>query len=148
LTSPIKKGIISIIDISNFDIFYPGVNLINYQDTSQELLPSALTPAMFHILFALVTGEKHGYAIRREVETNTQGQIKLGPGTLYGTIKSLLATGLIEECEERPDPKLDDQRRRYYRLTGPGKHMLMAEFERLAHLVDLARSRQLLRQTE
>jgi DNA-binding PadR family transcriptional regulator len=99
---------------------------------------------MFHILFALATGEKHGYVIRREVEANTQGQIKLGPGTLYGTIKSLLVAGLIEECEERPDPKLDDQRRRYYRLTRLGWRVLQTEFERLAYLVDLARARQVL----
>jgi len=99
---------------------------------------------MFHILFSLSTGEKHGYVIMREVEATTQGQVKLGPGTLYGTIKTLLAAGLIEECEGRPDPVLDDQRRRYYRLTGLGRQTLQAEFERLVKLVDLARARHVL----
>lgn len=121
----------------------PTSNFITAESLSQRQAPP-LTPAMFHILFALATGEKHGYVIRREVEANTRGQIKLGPGTLYGTIKSLLVAGLIEECEERPDPKLDDQRRRYYRLTRLGQRVLQAEFERLAYLVDLARSRQVL----
>jgi DNA-binding PadR family transcriptional regulator len=89
---------------------------------------------MFHILFALTTGEKHGYRIMRDIEITTEGQVKLGPGTLYGTIKTLLAAGLIEECEVRPDPTLDDQRRRYYRLTGLGRQALQAEFKHLLKL--------------
>jgi DNA-binding PadR family transcriptional regulator len=76
-----------------------------------------LTRAVFHILLALADGERHGYAIMQEVAQNTNGQIKMGPGTLYGNIKRLLATNLIEEADERPDPELDDERRRYYRLT-------------------------------
>ena len=72
-----------------------------------------LTPAVFHILLALADGEKHGYAIMQEVETNTHGTMTMGPGTLYGSIKRMLAAGLIEETDERPDPALDDQRRRY-----------------------------------
>ena len=77
-----------------------------------------LTPAVFHVLLALADGERHGYAIMQEVAENTGGQIKMGPGTLYGTIKRLLAARMIEESDERPDPELDDERRRYYRLTG------------------------------
>ena len=80
----------------------------------QDFLP--LTPAVFNILLALADGEKHGYAIMQEVETNTDGQVKMGPGTLYGSIKRMLASGMIEESGERPDPEMDDQRRRYYRL--------------------------------
>jgi len=121
-----------------------GADLSTHNSTVEETRSIPLTPAMFHILFALSTGEKHGYVIMREVKATTQGQVKLGPGTLYGTIKTLLATGLIEECEVRPDPGLDDQRRRYYRLTGLGRRTLQIEFERLAKLVDLARVRHVL----
>ena len=77
-----------------------------------------LTPAVFHVLLALADGERHGYAIMQEVAENTGGRIKMGPGTLYGTIKRLLEARMIEESDERPDPDLDDERRRYYRLTG------------------------------
>ena len=95
----------------------------------ETLLP--LSPAVFNILLALADGEKHGYAIMLEVEANTEGQVKMGPGTLYGSIKRMLKAGLIEECDERTDPKMDDQRRRYYRLTGLGRRVLRAESRRL-----------------
>jgi DNA-binding PadR family transcriptional regulator len=80
----------------------------------------------------------------REVETTTHGRVKMGPGTLYGTIKRLLKSGLIEETDERPDPELDDERRRYYQLTRDGGQLLRAEANRLAELVELARGRKLL----
>src|SRR5712692_9177813 len=80
-----------------------------------------LTPAVFHILLALAGEDRHGYAIMRHVTATTDGQTKMGPGTLYGTIKRLLAARLVEESDERPDPKLDDERRRYYRLTSFGR---------------------------
>jgi DNA-binding PadR family transcriptional regulator len=108
----------------------------------QKQLP--LTPAVFHLLLALADGEKHGYAIMREVAESTKGRIKMGPGTLYGTIKRLLAMRLIEESEERPDPELDDERRRYYRLTGLGQRVLSAEAHRYAQVVELARGKRLL----
>ncbi|MBN1977153.1 MAG: helix-turn-helix transcriptional regulator [Anaerolineae bacterium] len=107
----------------------------------EESLP--LTPAVFHILLALADGEKHGYAIMQEVETLTDGKIRLGPGTLYGSIKRLLAGGLIEESDERPDPELDDERRRYYRLTDFGQRIASAEAERLFLLVRQARLKKL-----
>jgi DNA-binding PadR family transcriptional regulator len=106
------------------------------------LLP--LSPAVFHILLALSGGERHGYAIMREASELSGGALKLGPGTLYRSIKSLLADGLIVETDERPDPALDDERRRYYRLTEFGERVAHAESERLARLVDVARSRRLL----
>jgi DNA-binding PadR family transcriptional regulator len=103
-----------------------------------------LSPAVFHILLALATGEMHGYAIMHEVSILSDGQVSMGPGTLYGSIKRMLAEGLIEESDRRPDPRLDDERRRYYRITEEGRRLLGAEAERLARLVRVARSRRLL----
>jgi DNA-binding PadR family transcriptional regulator len=108
----------------------------------EDLLP--LTPATFHILLAVSDEERHGYAIMQEVAEATDCQIRLGPGTLYGAIKKLLADGLIEEADERPDPALDDSRRRYYRLTKHGARVASAEAQRLAQLVKLARRKKLL----
>lgn len=107
------------------------------------LLP--LTPAVFHILLALADEERHGYGIMQEVSRRTEGKVRMGPGTLYGTIKRMLAEGLIRESDERPDPELDDERRRYYRLTEFGKRVAIAEAERLEHLVADARAKSLLR---
>lgn len=108
----------------------------------ESLLP--LTPAVFHVLLALADGERHGYAIMQEVAASTDGRIKLGPGTLYGTIKRLLEAQLIEESDERPDAHLDDERRRYYRLTGVGEQVVRAEARRYADLVALARGKKLI----
>lgn len=108
----------------------------------EEFLP--LTPTVFNILMALADGEKHGYGIMLEVEANTEGQMLMGPGTLYGSIKRMLKAGLIEETDERPDPELDDQRRRYYTLTGMGQRVLRLEAERLASQVRVAKAKNLL----
>ena len=108
----------------------------------EEFLP--LTPAMFHILLALADKERHGYHIMREVDERTSGSVKLGPGTLYGSIKRMMADGLIEELEERPDPELDDERRRYYRLTDFGFRVARAEAQRLEQMVRSARAKKLL----
>ena len=109
----------------------------------ESFLP--LTPAAFHILLALADGEKHGYGIMQEVAERTDDQMRLGPGTLYGTIKRMLADRWIEESDERPDPVLDDERRRYYRLTDFGQKVARAEAQRLAQLVNIARDKRLLR---
>jgi DNA-binding PadR family transcriptional regulator len=108
----------------------------------QTLLP--LTPTVFHILLALVDNERHGYGIMQEVALHTDGQMRMGPGTLYGSIKRMMNDGLIEESGERPDPAMDDERRRYYRLTDFGQKVVRAEAERLARLVTVARSKKLL----
>src|SRR4051812_19617105 len=79
-----------------------------------------LAPATFQILLALAGGERHGYAIMKEVAARNDGAVRLGPGTLYGALKRLLETGLVEEGGERADPDLSDDRRRYYRLTKLG----------------------------
>jgi DNA-binding PadR family transcriptional regulator len=97
-----------------------------------------LTPAVFHILLALAGGEKHGYFIMKDVETQTNGQIKMGPGTLYGSLKRMQAAGLIEESGDRPDPELNGERRRYYRLSGLGQNVVKNESQRLAELVQMA----------
>ena len=112
---------------------------------SDQLLP--LTPADFQILLALFEGEQHGYRIMQLVEGNSAGKFKIGPGTLYGTIKRMLADGLIEESDERPDPSMDDQRRRYYRITKLGAKVARSEAERLAILVANAKVKNLLPST-
>ena len=104
----------------------------------QELLP--LTSASFHILLALVDGEQHGYAIMRDVRQSTDGAVRLGPGTLYRAVQSLLGKGLIEESSRRPAAD-EDQRRRYYRLTALGRRVLAAETQRMALAVALARAK-------
>jgi DNA-binding PadR family transcriptional regulator len=103
-----------------------------------------LTPAVFNILLALADGEKHGYAIMQEVEANTQGQVLMGPGTLYGSIKRMLQSDLIEESAERADPEVDDQRRKYYKLTNLGRRILRLEADRLVSQVRIARSKKVL----
>ena len=109
----------------------------------EEYLP--LTPAVFNILLALADGEKHGYGIMLEVEVNTKGQVLMGPGTLYGSIKRMLQAGLIEESDERVDPEMDDPRRRsYYRLTDLGRRILRMEAERLVSQVRIARLKKIL----
>src|SRR5215207_1338388 len=117
--------------------------MVDTLQSPEDLLP--LTPAVFNILLALVDGEKHGYGIMLEVEANTSGQVLMGPGTLYGSIKRMLAAGLIEESDERVDPEMDDPRRRsYYRLTDLGRHTLRMEAERLASQVQIAKAKNVL----
>ena len=108
----------------------------------EAMLP--LTPAVFNILLALADGEKHGYAIMREVEEATDGSVRMGPGTLYGSLDRMLKAALIEESEDRPDPARDDERRRYYRLSEFGRRVLEAEVSRLSKAVRLARAKKIL----
>ncbi len=95
-----------------------------------------LTPALHHILLALLAGERHGYAIMKDVEAITGGGMRLGPGTLYGALRRLLEGGLVEEAGERCAE--GDERRRYYRITGAGRQVLAAETARLQRLVAFA----------
>ena len=112
----------------------------------QSFVP--LTPAIAHILLALADQDRHGYAIMQEVERLTDGAARMGPGTLYGTIKRMIASGLLEEADERPDPELDDERRRYYRLTDFGFRVATAEAQRLEQMVRSARAKKLLPKTK
>ena len=105
----------------------------------QSFVP--LTPAIAHILLALADQDRHGYGIMQEVERLTDGAARMGPGTLYGTIKRMIASGLLEEADERPDPELDDERRRYYRATALGRAVLAAETTRMATLLGAARAK-------
>lgn len=100
-----------------------------------------LTPAMFQVLVALADGEKHGYAIIKEVARRSDGKVLLRAGTLYAVIKRFVADGLIEESAERPDPALDDERRRYYRLTERGRAVALGEMQRLAETLAQARAK-------
>ena len=98
----------------------------------------ALSPAFFHILLSLGEGERHGYALKREISRRTDGKLNLGPGVLYGSINKMLELGLIEESDDRPDPHLDDERRRYYRITHHGRKVAQAEATRMRELARLA----------
>ena len=89
-----------------------------------------LTPAVFHILLALSSGERHGYGIMKQVEVDSQGHVTMGAGTLYGSLKRMLDAGLVEESDKRVDPEMDDQRRIYYQITPVGAGALAAELER------------------
>jgi DNA-binding PadR family transcriptional regulator len=104
-----------------------------------DLLP--LAPAAFHILLSLADGERHGYALKREIARRTDGKLLLGAGVLYSSIGKLLAEGLIDESDDRPDPHLDDERRRYYKITAFGRKVAQAEAARMQALVDLASMR-------
>lgn len=111
----------------------------------QSQLP--LTPVVLHILLALSDGERHGYAIAQDVEAATQGSVRMGPGTLYGSIQRMLSSALIEEAPARKrangDGDNDDARRRYYRTTTFGQRVLSLELERLNEIVRLARQKHL-----
>lgn len=107
-------------------------------ENPEELLP--LPVATFHILVALADRERHGYSIMQDVAARSEGQVKLGAGTLYSSIKRLLEQGLIEELRESPDPENQDERRRYYRLTSFGRRVAMAEAQRLTSLLQQARA--------
>ena len=102
--------------------------------------PVPLTSAVTHILLALADGERHGYSIMQEIARFTEGAFTVGPGTLYRSIKQMLEQGLIAEAETRADPAMDDERRRYYKLTTKGERVLRAELARLNALLRIGRA--------
>jgi DNA-binding PadR family transcriptional regulator len=102
-----------------------------------------LTPAVFHILLALSSGELHGYGIMKQVEADSQCRVSIGPGTLYGSLKRMLDAGLVRESDKRLGPDMDDERRNYYQITGAGAEALAAELERYKRIVSLAQKRKL-----
>jgi DNA-binding PadR family transcriptional regulator len=107
------------------------------KDTPQ----APLTPAVLHILLALSTGERHGYGIMKQVEADSRGKVKMGPGTLYGSMGRMTVAGLVRESDKRVDPELDDERRIYYELTGEGLAALEAELKRYRSVVALVKGR-------
>jgi DNA-binding PadR family transcriptional regulator len=112
---------------------------------SQALLP--LSTPVFHILLALYQQELHGYAIIQDIEQRTGGEVGLSTSTLYGAIKRMMRDGLVERSVERPDPELDDERRRYYSITHFGREVARAEASRIERLAQLAKSARLLTPT-
>src|SRR5262245_6304757 len=103
--------------------------------------PTPLTPAVLHILLALSTAERHGYGIMKQVEADSQGKVKMGPGTLYGSMGRMTEAGLVRESDKRIDPEMDDERRIYYELTGAGRAALEAELKRYRDVVAVAKGR-------
>jgi DNA-binding PadR family transcriptional regulator len=102
-----------------------------------------LTPAVLHILLALSTKERHGYGIMKEVETDSEGKVRMGPGTLYGSLGRMLEAGLIRESDKKRDPDMDDERRIYYKITGFGEKALAAELERYRGVMVIAEQKHL-----
>lgn len=102
-----------------------------------------LTPAVLHILLALSTEERHGYGIMKQVEADSQRRVKMGPGTLYGSLGRMMEAGLVRESEKKIDPKMDDERRVYYKITGLGQKALAAELERYRGVVAVAKQKYL-----
>lgn len=114
-------------------------------EESKPESPAPLTPAMFNVLLALADGDKHGYAILKEVDEQTGGEVQLSTGTLYGIIKRLLVEGLIVELRNRPPAEHDDQRRRYYHLTDLGREVAVVETRRMERLIARAQSKRLIK---
>jgi len=119
------------------------IDILNIDMPKRKLDP--LPSAAFHILLSLADEDLHGYAIMRQVEEQTEGRMRLGPGTLYSSIQTLLEEKLIQEVDRRADARLGDERRRYYRLTAAGRKLARAEAERLAGLLRVARAKKILR---
>ena|SRR3984893_1074557 len=116
---------------------------VNKKKETESFLP--LTPAMFHILLALADGEKHGYAVLKEVARRTDNKVRLSAGTLYGNLARLESAGLIAESDRRPEVALDDERRRYYRLTEFGREVAVADAKRMEETLLQAHAKKLLR---
>lgn len=103
-----------------------------------------LTPAVLHILLALSARERHGYGIMKQVDEESSGKVKMGPGTLYGSLNRMIEAGLIQESDKKIDPALDDERRVYYKITAIGKLALSGELARYNEVVALAKRNSLL----
>lgn len=120
----------------------PRRSISNDDPAPESFLP--LPRDTFHILVSLADRDRHGYSVMLDVAERTDGALRLNPSSLYAAIKRLLTQELIEEVDERPDPKHDDERRRYYRLTKLGRRVAMAEARRLERLLSDARATGLL----
>ena len=105
----------------------------------KKQIKTPLTPAVLHILLALSSEDRHGYGIMKQVESDTQGKVSMGPGTLYGSIGRMIKAGLIRESDSKVDPKIDDERRIYYKITAFGQEALELELERYRAVVALSK---------
>jgi DNA-binding PadR family transcriptional regulator len=105
---------------------------------------SPLTPAVFYILLALATEERHGYGIMKQVKLDSNNSVKMGPGTLYGSIERMLKDSLIEEAGEHTTPRQEDERRKYYKISSLGRKYLKAELDRYSHAVGKAQQANIL----
>jgi DNA-binding PadR family transcriptional regulator len=110
---------------------------------AKNRLKAPLTPAVLHILLALSARERHGYGIMKQVKADSQGKVKMGPGTLYGSLGRMLEARLICESDKKADPEMDDERRVYYRITGFGRKALAAELQRYREVVAVAEQKRL-----
>jgi len=110
---------------------------------AKSKLKASLTPAVLHILLALSTKDRHGYGIMKQVESDSQGKVNMGPGTLYGSIGRMIDAGLIHESDKVIDPEIDDERRVYYKITGLGQKALAAELQRYREVIAIARQKRL-----
>jgi DNA-binding PadR family transcriptional regulator len=110
---------------------------------AKNITNTPLTPAVLHILLAISSEERHGYGIMKQVESESQGKVKMGPGTLYGSIGRMMEAGLIRESDKKVDPEMDDERRVYYKITGLGQAALAAELERYREVVSVAKRKKL-----
>lgn len=113
------------------------------EGVTKNLNNAPLTPAVLHILLALSTKERHGYGIMKKVESESRGKVKMGTGTLYGSLGRMMEGGLIRESDKKVDPEMDDERRIYYQITALGQATLEAELERYREVVAVAKSKQL-----
>ena len=102
-------------------------------------LSAPLTPAVLHILLALSTKERHGDGIMKQVESDSQGKVCMGPGTLYGSIRRMIDAGLIRESDKRTDAEMDDERRVYYKITALGERELAGELQRYCEVIAVAK---------
>jgi DNA-binding PadR family transcriptional regulator len=110
---------------------------------AKNAVSTPLTPAVLHILLALSSDDRHGYGIMKQVESESHGKVKMGPGTLYGSLGRMMDAGLVRESDKRVDPELDDERRIYYRITALGQATLAAELERYREVVAIAKLKRL-----
>jgi DNA-binding PadR family transcriptional regulator len=110
---------------------------------TKKMSHGPLTPAVFYILLALSTEERHGYGIMKQVEAESGGKVKMGPGTLYGSLGRMMEAGLVRESEKKLDPELDDERRVYYEITAKGAAALAAELERYREILAVAKKKEL-----
>jgi DNA-binding PadR family transcriptional regulator len=110
---------------------------------TKNLTNVPLTPAVLHILLALSTEERHGYGIMKQVQSESQAKVKMGPGTLYGSLGRMMEAGLIRASDKKIDPELDDERRVYYKITALGQAALAAELERYREILAVAKKKQL-----